>query len=97
MKNLKITKDRFLDFFYNSGQDQEMEELKNDLAQKVINGLYSNKGTFTIAVEDIFNECNQDSIRLSFCDGYSEDECGEDNYDIELGDIEEGYTIKLVD
>jgi hypothetical protein len=88
MKKLTITKNRFLDWYYESGQDSEIVELKFDLAERIIEQLRS-QGVANISVQDLFDACNPESIRLNFTEQGTEDD-----YDIELGDLGD-YEITL--
>lgn len=92
MKNFTITKARFLEFFYDCGQDSEIESLKEDLAEKVIDNL-KDFGVSTITVEDIFNGCNKESIQFCFLEQYKD----LDDVEGELSDLDENeYTITLI-
>ena len=88
MKKLTITKNRFLDWYYESGQDSEIVELKFDLAERIIEQLRSH-GVANISVQDLFDACNPESIRLNFTEQGTDDD-----YDIELGDLGD-YEITL--
>jgi hypothetical protein len=64
----KITKNRFLDWYFESGQDSENEEIRNELAEKMINSLFKDN-TFTLNTNDIFENCNKWAIRLCYIEG----------------------------
>lgn len=89
MKKLTITKQRFLEWYFESGQDTENKELREDLAKYIIKQLFKT-GLGTVSVEDLFDRCNQKAIRLSFTEQGTEDD-----YDTELGDLGE-FEIQLV-
>ena len=69
VKQFQITKYRFLEFYYMDGQDTENEELRQDLVDKVLNPLF-NGGISTVKVEEIFENCNQESIILSYLENF---------------------------
>jgi len=92
MRKFTITKGRFLDWYFNSGQDQEMKELRTELANSIINQMYS-VGHGSMSVEELFDGCNQDAIRLGFTEQYNEDT---DDPDVELLDLNTPYEIKLI-
>ena len=83
MKTYLISKVNFLEWYFKSGQDSENELIKDDMTNRLVNGLF-NKNKFQITTRDIFNECNKNAIRLGFIDGFNIDynKEGED-----LGDI----------
>jgi len=95
MKNLYITKQRFLEWYYEDGEGTtEYESLRLELAEKVIERLKEGNSA-TITTEEIFNDmCNQKAIRLYFCVGYDEDT---DRNDFELQDCGFEYTLTLID
>ena len=86
---LTITKGNFIEFYFNYGQDKELKELRLDLADDIIKILYD-KDTATISIQDIFNQCNKDSIRGFYCDEFT------DNIEQEIGDIFSSYEIELI-
>lgn len=99
MKILEITKARFLEWYFVDGEGtQEYDELRIELAEKMIERLQEGN-TATITTEEIFNDiCEQKAIRLSYCEGYYDvDEDLEKFYDVELGDLKEEYTLTLID
>lgn len=89
MNKLTITTYRFLDWYFESGCDTEIVETKFDLAQKVIEKMY-NVGQATISVQELFDECDKDTITLNFTEQGSESD-----YDVELQGLGE-YEIKLI-
>jgi hypothetical protein len=64
----KITKSRFLDWYFESGQDSENEAIRNELAEAMINSLIKNN-TFTLNTNDVFENCNKSAIRLCYIEG----------------------------
>lgn len=91
MKKLTIKKEKFLDWYFN-GQDQEEIELRIDLANSIIDQMYK-VGFSSFSVQELFDNCNKDSIRVYFtCQYYMMT----DDFDIELSDLNENYSITLV-
>ena len=86
---LTITKGSFLDFYFIYGQDSELKELRLDLADDIIKILYD-KDTATISIQDIFKQCNKDSIKGFYCEELA------DNIEHEIGDIFPNYEIELI-
>ena len=93
MKKLTITKERFLDWYFESGQDSENASIKDDLATRLIKGLQADN-SFTITTQDIFDECNHEAIRCYFLEEYADDT---ENYDIEVSDLNVEFEISLID
>jgi hypothetical protein len=92
-KHLTITKGRFLDWYFNYGQDQENKELRVDLANSIIDQMYKvGFGSFSVA--ELFDNCNQEAIRAYFTEEY---DYQTDEFDIELQDLGFEYTITLID
>ena len=92
MKQLTITKERFLDWYFDYGQDQENLELRTNLANSIIHQMYS-VGHGSMSVNELFDTCDQDSIRAYFTQEY---DMQTDEYDIELSDLNTPYTITLI-
>jgi len=61
----KITKANFLSWYYDSGCDSEKYDLLQDLGRKALEQLES-VGKVEIIVKDIFDNCIQSSIKLSY-------------------------------
>ena len=92
MLELTIKKERFLDWYFSYGQDQENKELRIDLANSIIDQMY--KVSFgSYSIQEIFDNCNQDSIRVYFTCQY---DMMTDDFDIELSDLNKKYSITLV-
>ena len=93
MRKFTITKGRFLDWYFNSGQDQEKAQLRKEMADSIIHQMYSD-GHGSMSVAELFVECNQDAIRLGFTEQYNEET---DDPDVELLDLNPFFEIKLID
>ena len=74
MKKLTITKSRFLDWYFESGQDQENDDLKKDLVESLIHSMRQ-VGFASISVQELFDNCNQEAIRLDFTEEGCENDC----------------------
>lgn len=92
MLELTIRKDRFLDWYFYYGQDQEQVELRTELADIIIAQMYKD-GFGSFSVQELFDNCNKDSIRAYFTCQY---DMMTDDYDIELSDLKEIYCITLI-
>lgn len=93
MKKITITKRRFLDWYFNYGQDQENKELREDLANSIIDQMYK-VGFGSLSVDELFVNCNKKSIRAFFTEEY---DMQTEEFDIELSDLGFEYTIRLID
>ena len=89
MNKLTITPERFLDWYYDYGQDSENNELREDLAKCIISQMRTT-GFGSMSVNELFDNCNHDSIRYCFTR-----ECQDENDDRELSELE-NYSIDLV-
>jgi hypothetical protein len=89
---LHITKDRFLDWYFEYGQDQEKTETRISLANSIISQMYGT-GQGSYSVQELFDGCNQESIRAFFTQEFH---MQTDDFDIELSDLGETYEINLV-
>ena len=92
MKQLTIKKERFLDWYFSYGQEKENNELKIGLANSIIHQMYGH-GFGSYSVQEIFDNCNQDTIRAFFTCQY---DMLTDDFDVELSDLNTKYTIKLI-
>lgn len=93
MKNLTITKGRFLDWYFEQVYTEESTQLRLDLAESIIDQMYKvGFGSFSVA--ELFDNCNQESIRAYFTQEY---DMQTDEFDIELSDLGFEYTITLID
>lgn len=90
MIHLTITEGRFLEYYFEYGQDSELQELKLYLAEQAISGLYDS-GQYCISVQQIFDWCNKDAIRAYFTEQLDDPE----EFDLELGQLKFGYTLRL--
>lgn len=85
-----ISKENFLNWYYEDNMD-ETRELKEDLADTVIDQLYKT-GKACITIEELFDECNTEAIRVCYIEGFNY--VGNDE-DREFSDLEGNNTIKL--
>lgn len=90
---LTITRLRFLEWYFDYGQDQENAELRIDLANSIIHQMQT-VGFGSMSVQELFDNCNQGAIRAYFTEQY---DMQTDEFDIELSDLEHSYTIQLID
>ena len=95
IKTYKITKTNFLNWYFNSGCDQEQEETRAILGGKVIEMLL-NEGKAKLSVKELFEDSNHETIPCEFLEGF--DENFNDGEYIQIGDFNVGdFKIKLVD
>lgn len=93
MKVYHITKNKFLQWYFESGQDSEIQHLKEELAEKVLEMLFKNN-TATITAEDIFENVNIESIKIGYLVEFEDVEDAEG----ELSDVAEGeFDVMLID
>tara|TARA_R100001198_G_C5196901_1_gene187422 strand:+ start:538 stop:816 length:279 start_codon:yes stop_codon:yes gene_type:complete len=92
MLKLTIKKERFLDWYFDYGQDQEKKDLKTDLANSIIDQMYK-VGFGSFSVQELFDNCNQEAIRVYFTCQY---DMMTDEFDMELSDLSKKYSINLV-
>ena len=90
---LTITKKRFIEWYFNYGQDSENKELRIDLANSIIDQMLS-VGFGSYSVNELFDKCNQDSIRLFYTEEYAYQT---EDFDIELLDFDTHYELILID
>lgn len=91
MSTYHITKNNFLKWYFEDGQDSENYQTKQELAELVINRLFE-YDICVINTQSIFNECNQDAIQISYLEEFKD-------LDIhtELGDYEPNFELILID
>ena len=87
MKTLEIKTIDFIDWYFNSGSDQEQKEIIFSLGKKAVKGLL--EGSITILPQDILDECNTDFMPLNLVVGY-------ENSDLEIEDAFSDYEVKLI-
>jgi hypothetical protein len=94
-KNLKIKSEDFINWFFNTGADQDQEREALSLGRSVIEGLLD--GSVTITPQDILDQCEHTVIRLDIIEGFEEVDYTMEIWDgINKGDISEDFEIELV-
>lgn len=91
MIKLTIKKSRFLDWYFDYGQDQENQELRVELANSIIDQMYKT-GFGSCSVQELFDNSNHDSIRYCFTE-----ECKDEDNDMELQDLFKEFEVTLID
>lgn len=92
METLHITKTNFLNWWFNTGSDQEQKENHLDLGKRAVEMLLSGEDFF-YSVEDAFNECEISCIPIMYTEEYRKD-----GYDeLEIGDLEGVFDVVLID
>jgi predicted nucleic-acid-binding protein len=89
MKTYYITRKNFLDWFYNTGADQEQHQMRKDLGYEVVDKLIKDN-EFKVTTKDIFEGTDYYAVRLSYCQG-----C--EDMDGELMDLDYEWELKLID
>lgn len=96
MKTYTITKQNFLNYYFNGGDNDEQEELRINLAEVVIRTLFDGE-TFNYSIEDTFDECEKSCIPLHLLEEF--EKAGyitlEEDYR-EVGDLEGIFNIELI-
>jgi len=87
--NFTITRQNFLEWYFESGGNEENMSIKADLIERVISDLKEHYKT-SITVEDIFSSCNTDDIDLIYIDSIESNE-----HCKKLGDLNIPYILKL--
>lgn len=86
-----ITKANFIDWFFNSGADQEQAEERSNLGYEVVQSLLSGNAV-TVTPDDIWDKCEPSVIPISKTEQASK---WDDDF-LEVGEID-GATITLID
>jgi hypothetical protein len=90
MKTYTITKKNFLEWWFNTGLDQEQKANKEDLGARAVERLLSGEDFF-YSVEDAFNECEIECIPLRYLEEFDEDN------DLVVMDLKENCVVNLID
>lgn len=88
---LKIKTQNFVEWYFNSGSDQEQEQIRQELGNLVSGTLLLNE-RFSIAPRDLLDNVNTDLIPMHLVEGFKDADMG-----IEIGDLDlNNYEIQLV-
>ena len=90
MKTYTITKQNFLEWFFNTGDLKSQKESRTDLGKRAIERLFSGEDFF-YSVEDAFNECEISCIPLAYLEEFSNLELRE------VGDLQNACEVNLID
>ena len=90
-KTFHITKYNFLQWYFEDGQDSENAQLKQDLAESIIQVLVA-LNTAVVTTNDIFKHCNQGGIAISYLEEFKDSDIH-----TELADYEPNYELILID
>lgn len=88
METYKATEENFLNWFFNTGDDQDQKEARTSLGQNVIDALIEDRISI-ITPQDILNGCQHSVIPMNICEGH----VGENG---ELGDTDGLWEFKLI-
>lgn len=89
MKTYTITKQNFLEWYFNTGADDDQESMRTDLGDRVIERLLSGEDFF-YSVEDAFNECEKSCIPIAYLEEFDDREL------LEVEDLKEECEIILI-
>ena len=89
MTTLKIKTNKFIDWYFTSGSDQEQESLATELGNSIIESLLSGDKKVITTAQGFLDVCNTDIIPVRLVDGY-------DNTDAEIGEFIGVYKIELI-
>ena len=88
---LKIKTQKFVNWYLNSGSDQEQQDLRLELGSLVSGSLLLNE-RFTIAPRDLLDNVNTDVIPIHLVEGFQDKDTS-----VEIGDLDIGnYEIQLI-
>ena len=94
LRNFTITKKNFLDFYWNTGADQDQEKMIRDLGYDIVQNALKGELVYIMDVQELFNGCEY--IRMSDCEEVTENH---PYYDMEMLDVEKEFgeiNIKLI-
>lgn len=87
----KIKRSRFVEWYFDSGQDSENLAIRESLAEQVIEDLRRNNQSL-VTIKNIFDECNHEAVRLNFVEGFTEED-----YDREFSDLDGENSLILIE
>jgi hypothetical protein len=90
-KTFHITKYNFLQWYFEDGQDSENAQIKQDLAESIIQVLVA-LNTAVVTTNDIIKHCNQGGIAISYLEEFKDSDIH-----TELADYEPNYELILID
>lgn len=92
---LKIKSSDFINWFFNSGSDQDQKTQALGFGRSIAKRLL--EGSVTITPQDILDGCEQSAIPLSIVQGYDDFWCHLEIQDgIEYGRIYDDFRIELI-
>jgi len=90
MKIYTITKQNFLHWFFNTGDDGSQKNMRTELGGRAIEKLLKGED-FSYSVYDAFDDCELGCIPLMYLEEFHEGE------EIEVGDLDYECEITLID
>jgi hypothetical protein len=95
MKTLKIKTSEFIDWYFNSGSDQEQESTLKELGRSIAEQL--TEGKVTITPQSLLDRCDWGMIRLNIIEGFEDADSESELYDAySTGDISKNFKIELI-
>lgn len=87
MKTLKIKKENFVKWYFDTGYDDEKESILISFGRDVKDSLMSGESYHLVTIQGLFDGCNHDCINVNYLEGFPTDDYRE---------IEElGYEYEL--
>jgi len=88
---LKIKTTSFLNWYFNSGNDQEQQSIRQEIGHLAVSSLLC-EGSSTITAQEIFDQVNIDVIPVNLIEGLEKT-----STDIEIGDLNlSNFKIVLI-
>ena len=95
MKTLKIKTEEFIDWYFNSGSDQEQESTLKELGRSIAEQL--TEGKVTITPQTLLDQCDYGMIRLNLIEGFRDADPELEVYDAySTGDISKNFKIEFI-
>jgi len=89
MIKLNIKEEVLIDWYFNTGSDQEQEDTAADLGNRVVKSLLKGE-TFNFSIDDLISEINMSCIPLEYFE-----EADQFEEDLEVGDLEGDVEVTV--
>jgi len=96
MKTYTITQANFLEWYFNTGSDNDQKDTQTDLGKKAIDCLFSGKA-FTFSVFDAFDDCEEGCIPIKYLEEFGKDEQLGNDDTLEVMDLTFECEITLIE
>lgn len=91
MQRFTITTTNFLNWYFNTGADQEQESILESLGKRIKDELMEH-GKSKVTAKDLFDECNPEWIPLNLTEEYN----AKFHTDRVLSELKDNWIIKLI-